>query len=88
MVHMLHIIYSKKLRECTALIGLPPKNFSSYSFRRGFATLAHRSYISPEHIQLFGDWKSDAYKSYLVLSWSDKANILSKMFETLYVILL
>jgi hypothetical protein len=78
-----YYLFQKKLRECIVLIGLSPENFSSHSFRRGFATLAHRSNISPEHIQLLGDWKSDAYKSYLELNWSDKANILSKMFETL-----
>jgi integrase len=78
-----YYLFQKKLRECISLIGLSPESFSTHSFRRGFATLAHRSNIPPEHIQLLGDWKSDAYKSYLELNWSDKAHILTKMFDVL-----
>jgi site-specific recombinase XerC len=47
-----YYLFQKKLKECIASIGLSLKHFSSHSFRRGFATLAHRSDISPEHIQL------------------------------------
>lgn len=75
-------LFQKKLRECISLIGLNPKLFSSHSFRRGFATLAFKSDIPPEHIQLLGDWKSDAYKVYLELDWHDKVKILNKMFVT------
>jgi len=62
-------------------IGLDPKDFSTHSFRRGFATLAFQCDIPPEHIQLLGDWKSDANKCYLQLSWTDKVKILNRMFN-------
>jgi len=73
--------FQKKLRECVAVIGLDPKKFSTHSFRRGFATLAFQCDIPPEHIQFLGDWKSDAYKCYLELSWTDKVKILNRMFN-------
>ena len=75
-------LYQKKLRECIAAIGLNPQNFSTHSFRRGFTTLAFQSDIPPEHIKLLGDWKSEAYRCYLELGWTDKLRILQNMFET------
>ena len=75
--------FQKKLRNYLDNIGLNPKLFSSHSFRRGFATLAFQSDIRPEHIQLLGDWKSDAYKCYLELTWKDKLDILKSMFKDL-----
>lgn len=75
-----YYLFQKKLRECIQMIGLDCEKFSSHSFRRGFATLAHRSNIPHELIQLLGDWKSDAYKVYLDLNWNDKIDILSRMF--------
>ena len=74
-------LFQKKLRSCLTSIGLDVKIYSSHSFRRGFTTLAFKSDIPPEHIQLLGDWKSDAYKNYLVLGWGDKLKILNRMFE-------
>ena len=74
-------LFQKKLRTCLTNIGLEAKLFSSHSFRRGFTTLAFQSDIPPEHIQLLGDWKSDAYKNYLELGWGDKLRILNHMFE-------
>lgn len=80
------ITYSKfqrKLRSCLNGIGLDSNLFSTHSFRRGFATLAFQYNVLPEHIQLLGDWKSDAYKCYLQLSWLDKLDILKSMFKDL-----
>jgi integrase len=74
-------LFQRKLRECITKIGLAADKFSTHSFRRGFTTLAHRLDISHSHIQVLGDWKSDAYKAYLESNWSDKVVILSKMFR-------
>ena len=76
-------LFQKKLRSCLTSVGLEAKNYSSHSFRRGFATLAFQSDMPPEYIQLLGDWKSDAYKNYLVLGWVDKVKILNQMFRNL-----
>jgi hypothetical protein len=50
-------------------IGKNPKQFSTHSFRRGGASWAFSSEIPSELIQLYGDWKSDAYKNYLRFSF-------------------
>ena len=71
-------LFQKKFRQCIDEIGLESKHFSTHSFRRGFTTLAFRSDIPPEYIQLLGDWKSDAYKCYLQLDWSDKLRFYRK----------
>lgn len=76
------LAFQKKLRDCIDNIGLNPDQFSTHSFRRGFTTLAFPSNISPESIELLGDWKFDAFRNYLELDWSDKVHILSHMFET------
>jgi len=68
--------FHKKLRYCIKKIGLSPMDFSSHSFRRGFATFAFNENISSDQIQLLGDWKSDAYKNYISSSVDDKFEIL------------
>ncbi|XP_053398842.1 uncharacterized protein LOC123556597 isoform X2 [Mercenaria mercenaria] len=55
-------LFQTNLRSCIRKIGLNPAEFSTHSFRRGFATLAFQMEIPPDHIQLLGDWRSDAYK--------------------------
>jgi hypothetical protein len=52
---------------------------SSHSFRRGGATLAAQTGISSSLIQLMGDWKSDAYKKYIVCSLTDKFMVAEKI---------
>ena len=78
-----YYLFQKKLRDCISHLNLDPSLFSTHSFRRGFATLAFQSNVSPDKIQLLGDWKSDAYKLYLELSWKDKVSILNNMFENM-----
>ena len=53
-------------------VGLDPEKYSSHSFRRGGATWAFRCGVSPNLIQLQGDWQSDAYKLYLQHGLDDK----------------
>ena len=80
--NIIPITYSKfqhRLRELIAKICLNPKLFSSHSFRRGGATLAAQAGISSSLIQLMGDWKSDAYKKYIVCSLTDKFMVAEKI---------
>ena len=64
--------FEKKLKDMIRIIGLDPSLYSSHSFRRGGASLAAQAGISSEFIQIMGDWKSDAYKQYIVCSLSDR----------------
>ena len=65
-------MYQSKLKNSIKKIGEDPKNFSSHSFRRGFATLLFKAKVPADKIQLMGDWSSDAYKKYLSFSLDDK----------------
>ena len=71
------------LKLIIAKIGLDPEKYSSHSFRRGGATWAFRSGVSPNLIQLQGDWQSDAYKLYLQHDLNDKLAVSFKMIENL-----
>lgn len=76
------IIYSqfqKRLKNTISDIGLNPDNFSSHSFRRGGASWAFASNVPSELIQLYGDWKSDAYKRYLKFDLFDKITVANSM---------
>lgn len=73
----------KKLIEC---ISLNPDEYSTHSFRRGGASHAFQSDVPAELIQLQGDWRSDAYKKYLSLTFSDKIRVAEKMKEHIQTI--
>ena len=66
-------------RSCLAKIGLPASKYSSHSMRRGGASHAFRVGVPGELIQLHGDWKSDAYKSYLEVSLNQRYQVAASM---------
>ena len=56
--------------------GVPePHLFRGHSFRQGGSSWAFSSSIPGELIQVFGDWRSDAYKCYLDVSMSLKLRV-------------
>ena len=57
-------MFQNKLTSCISKICLDPSDFSSYSFRRGGVSLAFRTDIEADKIQLMGDWHFEAYKKY------------------------
>ena len=74
------IFYNKfQLKELVKQIGLNPDDFSSQSFRRGGSTFAFKAKVSADLIQLLGDWRSDAYKKYLALTFDDKLCVAEQM---------
>ena len=50
-----------------------------HSFRRGGATFAFRAGAPSEFIKAQGDWMSDAFLVYLVISPQDKTRILQSI---------
>ena len=48
--------------------------FRGHSFRRGGASWAFHSGVSPQLIQIFGDWCSDAYRLYIEFSMASKVS--------------
>lgn len=67
------------LRQLITEIGLDACSYSTHSFRRGGASWAFAAEVPTELIQLYGDWKSDAYKRYLKFSLDDKISVAEKM---------
>ena len=61
-----------QLRGLLDILGLPSKDYSGHSFRRGAASWAIQNGIPGEIIKILGDWKSDAYLAYLSLSTISK----------------
>ena len=73
-------LFTLMLRDVLNKIGLPPGSYSGHSFRRGGASLALKSGISPEMIKAQGDWKSLAYMDYLDISdCKDRAYYMQQM---------
>ena len=48
--------------------GRDPSVISCHSLRRGGATLSFACGLSSEEIKMRGDWASDAYRQYIVVS--------------------
>ena len=67
------------LKRSLQKLGQGPENYSSHSFRRGGASFAFRAGVSPNLIQLQGDWVSDAYKLYLSFDIRDRASVSLQM---------
>ena len=53
--------------------------FRGHSFRRGGTSWAFSAGLPGEFIQIFGDWRSDAYKCYLDLSMALKLRVAKGM---------
>ena len=77
------INFVKQLRGILNLSGLPAQDYSGHSFRRGSASWAIQNGIPGEVIKILGDWKSDAYLSYLSLNSRAKINSIYQFSEGL-----
>ena len=64
--------FVKTLRSILLKLGLSPSHYAGHSFRRGGASWALEAGLSGDVIQILGDWKSDAYKQYLVIPLDSK----------------
>jgi len=57
--------------------------YTGHSFRRGGASFAFKAGLPGEYIQLAGDWKSDAYKSYIDVSLETKLRFASQIMNNI-----
>lgn len=65
--------FIKHLKHVLSLAGLPPKDYSGHSFRRGGCSFAFKLGIPPLLIKLRGDWRSNAYERYITVT--DNMNV-------------
>jgi hypothetical protein len=63
-----HASFVGRLKAGIKRCGLDPTEISCHSLRRGGATLSFQCGMSAEQIKLRGDWRSDCYQQYLVIS--------------------
>jgi integrase len=78
-VPLTHTVFVGRLKTLLRQIGIDPTNYAGHSFRRGGATWAHSIGISDALIKYQGDWHSDAYRLYVVVTDGAKAIALGKM---------
>ena len=77
---LVYSMFVKKLRFWLLCVNVQsPHLYSSHSLRRGGATWAFQSGVSPELIKLQGDWQSDCYTRYVNVSLTRKFSTTSKM---------
>jgi hypothetical protein len=81
--HMTYTDFTASLRNTLHKLGMNPSQYSGHSLRRGGATFALQSGVSGEVIKLLGDWRSDAYQTYLDLSLSHRTQALSTLVKNL-----
>jgi hypothetical protein len=63
-----HAMFVKRLKLGISRCGLDDSQISCHSLRRGGATFLFECGVSPEQIKLRGDWKSECYQKYLVIT--------------------
>ena len=71
------------LRTHLSALGYNPNLYSGHSFRRGAASWALRNGLPGETIKILGDWKSDAYLTYLTLDHQAKLDSISVFAKSL-----
>ena len=74
-----HAFFVKRLKSGLTRTENRASDVSCHSFRRGGATLAFALGVSAIDIKLRGDWRSNAFEKYLVISPSDSMKSVKSM---------
>ena len=83
---LLSHLFVTTLRQILRRAGIPGAHlYRGHSFRRGGASWAFDNGVPGELIQVMGDWKSDAYKTYLEFSLHSKVAIAQRLVKNLPV---
>lgn len=67
--------FLNQLKSSLITLQIDPKSYSGHSFRRGGASFALECGIPPDLIQSQGDWRSNAYQSYLDPSYKSRLQV-------------
>ena len=74
-----------KFRSCLTRLGYDAQLYATHSFRRGGAAFAFQCGLPPELIKAQGDWKSDAYLSYLSVPLTFRIQAIQKLLPHILV---
>jgi hypothetical protein len=72
---MSHAGFVARLKSGIQKVAANPDEYSAHSLRRGGATLSFACEVPAEHIKARGDWASDCYERYIVLSLGDRLRV-------------
>jgi hypothetical protein len=72
------------IKELVGLVGLDPAQYAAHSLRRGGASGALASGMSPFLTKFQGDWRSECYMRYLTVTKSDMVAITGTMLRQLH----
>ena len=72
---MSHVWFVNRLKSGIQRVAENPEEYSAHSLRRGGASLSFACDVSAEHIKARGDWASDCYERYIVLSPADRLKV-------------
>jgi hypothetical protein len=72
---MSHAFFVARLKAGVQLVAVNPDDYSAHSLRRGGASLSFSCNVPTEHIKARGDWSSDCYEKYIVLSAPDRLRV-------------
>lgn len=72
-------VFLSKFRSCLTRVGYDAQLYATHSFRRGGAAFAFQCGLPPELIKAQGDWKSDAYLSYLSVPLTFRIQTIQKL---------
>ena len=59
--------FDRLLKSVASTAGLDPSGIRGHSLRSGGTTLAFQANIPEEFVKRLGDWRSDAFKSYILI---------------------
>ena len=72
-----HKVFTSKLKTLLSKSGLDPSLYSGHSFRRGGASYLYSVGGSTLMVQVLGDWASQVFTRYLLLTLDDRLEALN-----------
>ena len=72
---MSHAVFVARLKSGIQEVADNPGEYSAHSLRRGGASLSFSCNVPSEHIKARGDWSSDCYEQYIVLTARDRLSV-------------
>lgn len=72
-------VFVNRVRECLQAGQVDPVLYSGHSFRRGGATWAYKVGVDIETIRQLGDWRSTAFRDYVMIDNDTLVNAVKQM---------
>jgi hypothetical protein len=77
-------MFVHRVQECLHSLGLDAHRYAGHSYRRGGASFAYKIGLPVETVRQLGDWKSNAYMSYIDLSLDTRTKAISQIQRASY----